>query len=186
MPRAAAWRPQTAIESLQGHLGIAFADLVTAAGARQTVPHRAPDAFDSREHHYRLPVLDRRRKLIESRYVELTAHRLSDRALGTNVDAYRALADRIRARKGHAVFLFTPTSPESRDVFARVGRRFENAETTLASAADVLDLRDALPLEADDFFDSVHLVRTGRQKLWPVLRDSLAVRLGCDAGVVTP
>ncbi len=184
MPRAAAWRPQTAVESLQGHLGIVFADLVTVAGLRENSSRASPDAFDSNQHNYQLPVLDRHRKLIDARYAELIAYRLSDRALGTNLDAYSAFAGQIRARKGRAVFLLTPTSPESRDVYDRVDRRFGGAAVTLARAGDVLDLRAAVPLEAGDFYDTVHLVRSGRQKLWPALRAALAQRLpGCTSPV---
>jgi hypothetical protein len=61
-----------------------------------------------------------------------------------------------------------------------VDERLGAARARLARTADVLDLRAAAPLVDDDFFDSVHLVSSGREKLWPLLRSSLAGHLrGC-------
>lgn len=168
------------LESLKVQLGIVFADAITATGLHSRPQHRATDPFDSRQHTYVLPALGERRKLVEARFAEMRLARLSDATLQANVEAYRLLTSRIRRRGGQVLLLSTPVSPVTADVWGRADQRLAAAHAHLVAADVELDLRASSGLEDKDFFDDVHLLRSGRVKLWPVLRRSLLENLRCE------
>ncbi len=168
-------------------LAIMFADVVTAFGFREQAPLPVDGPFEARQHQYRLPVWTSEYKTIDARYQK----RLTDdegTSLRNNLTGYLAFAHALALRGTRTAFVAPPASPET--VAAFHGRFDEAARgyVALATAGDLLDLRDSPPLASEDFWDGIHLVGSGRHKLWPVLeRYLIANALGCNvAGEAAP
>jgi hypothetical protein len=161
---------------LQNQLGVLFTD--AAQALRFTASYRR-DPFYGPHNQYMPPVWSEDRKLIEQEYTWLVGMQTADQALRVNTDFYRSFAGMIRARGGKPVFLLPPAMPGGPHP-AALETRLQPWLESLSSAGEVLDLRYVGDLNRGDFFDSVHLVQTGRRKLWPLLEEALRARIpGC-------
>jgi hypothetical protein len=178
LQRAGVEVPLSLPERGQVRAGIAVMDLLTAAGFGGHSPS-AGDPFQASQHQYRAPAWSAERKLIDARFQVLESADLPASTVSANVAAYSEFARTLRSRGGSVAFLLTPYAPEARRPLAAWEGELAPAVRSLADIAAVLDLR-AMPLESADFYDTVHLMRDGRSKLWPTMQRFLVTHLsGC-------
>jgi hypothetical protein len=160
-------------------LGILAADGLTALGLGSAYSAPTGDAFQAPQHQYRNSGWTAERKVIDARFQILAAREIPAAVFDGNVAAYRAFAAARAAEGSRTTFLLTPYSPEADPILHEWEPRISAAVDSLERAGTVLDLR-ASDLLSEDLYDTVHLVSSGRHKLWPRVEAALAARLpGC-------
>jgi len=180
MPADARALPMSLMAREKARLGIASADVLTALGFGSDRAFVRADAFQARQHQYLGPGWTPERKTIDIRFQILESREVPDSALQANVESYREFAASLAARGSRTSFLVTPYSPEAGEPLREWESRLSAALESLSRAGAVLDLRNAPDLVTADFFDTVHLVSSGRRKLWPTIKADLLSQLpGC-------
>ncbi len=163
------------MDQINLRLGIVFSDAVHAAGLRQVHERVAVDPFDARQHAYRAPGWTTGRKAMDAHF-QLTLAEESADAITANMRSYQALAEELQRRGLRIGFLVTPEAPEYVMVWQQTREQLASAVETLARQSEMLDLHDAA-LDSGDFFDTVHLLSSGRRKIWPRMKSYLLAQL---------
>jgi hypothetical protein len=162
-------------ERLQNRLGLLFAD------ARQVVSSapipRTGGPFDGSHNQYAPPGTTAEERIIDDRYVLLVASQTPDALVAFNVAFYRHFGEFAGKRGGRLLYLLPPIPPQSATVLAQLKARTSLALATLERSGELLDLRSISHMVAADFHDSVHMLRGGRERIWPTLQRSLIARL---------
>lgn len=166
-------------------LGIAFTDSATALGYGRGSIKPYVDEFNTSSHGYRAPGLPSELKLMEANFQLRSARALPDDDFERNIDGHAALVRALAAEGVRVVTVFTPSSPEATPVLAALEPKVAYAKQRFAVDGDVLDLTTARDLDTTDFYDRIHLLGTGRQKLWPKISPALVSALRCDARAVS-
>jgi hypothetical protein len=169
----------TVPERLQSRMATLFID---ARRAILTSEKRRFDSpFDGAHNQYAPPGISSERRLLDSVYAAHVASQLSDAQIAFNVSVYLHFGEFVRARGGRMIFLLPPV-PNSTATVAELESRTLRALAPLTDANEVLSLRSHTSEVDEDFFDSVHMLRTGREKFWPELEQALIARLPqCEA-----
>jgi hypothetical protein len=182
MPPNVAVLPLSLVGRWKTRLGILFMDAATAAGYGPESTKSPIDAFDAAQHGYRSPGWTSELKLMDARYRIAFAHEISDANFQENVADYLTFAmsrSNLGSRTG---FLISPYAPEGAPLLNDLEPKVAGAVRTFASVGAVLDLRSSPDLVSEDFYDSVHLLSSGRRKLWIAIRSYLLANLnGCSS-----
>ena len=185
MPPDAGALPLSLVARGKAQIGILFADALAASGFGRKVGRQGNNPFAGRQHQYSGDAWTPERKSMDARYQVMVAHEVSVEALRANVRAHLALAEAVAARGSRIGFLLTPYSPETDQAFREIEHTTSEAYAALSQASALLDLRQGLGLQTTDFYDTVHLLSSGRRKLWPSLKMYLLSGLrGCGPKVI--
>jgi hypothetical protein len=180
MPAAADTLQLSWLARWRAHIGISFGDALAAVGLRPQAGPRYTDGFAGALHGYRAPGWDESRKIIEARLQSMLLIELPPSTVSRNIEDYLTLASVIRGSGAQPVFLFPPYSPEANSYLQAAEPFLGQARLSFAGSATVLDLSREETLASADFYDDVHLLSSGRRKLWPQLRPRLLASLqGC-------
>lgn len=164
----------------QNRIGILASDALVALRS-QWGDARSQDEFQSAQHGYSNPGLSSELKVIEARFQRDLVRRLDPRVFDKNLEAYFAFASYLRGRNGEVDFVLTPSAPEATQLESELDDQYSAAARRFAELGGVLDLRKSEELESADFYDAVHLLSSGRRKMWPQLEAFLISTLSnCD------
>ena len=181
MPRSADTLQLSSLVRWRANIGISFIDALAATGLRQPQSPPYIDAFDGTQHGYRAPGWDEGRKAIESKLQIMLLRELPQSTVTRNIEDFLTLSSTINEGRAQTIFLLSPYSPEANSYLREAEHFLDQARLSFGSAGTVLDLSHEEKLTSADFYDNVHLLSSGRRKLWPQLRQRLLARLeGCS------
>jgi hypothetical protein len=160
-----------------------LSDLFVPRPATAELP--SEDPFQPDRSSYRAAVWTHAQKARQSyEYIATRVMNFHER-FPAGVDWYRRLAEHFRGRGSDVKFLVAPTDESFGTAAKLVSADFEEALRALGGEDQVIDLRNRVKdLDSGDFFDTQHLVASGREKLQPAFVDAVSRALGCDPGAV--
>jgi hypothetical protein len=143
----------------------------------------AEDPFQPDRSSYHTPVWTRSEKQRQvDDYIAIRAPDFHDR-FRTSAIWFNRLFDHFEGPESDVIFVIGPSDETFQKVNALVSGDLENAISLLGGERRVMDLRSQeRNLDSNDFFDTQHLVATGREKLQPFFVAEVSRALRCLPG----
>jgi hypothetical protein len=139
----------------------------------------AEDPFQPDRSSYPGPAWSRPEKLKQANeYIATRALDFHDRSRD-GVRWFNRLADHFQGPRSDVRFVITPTDETFQKVDRLISNDMLDVVSLLRAKNSILDLRNNVDLESDDFHDVQHLTAKGRAKLQPAFVTGVSRALGC-------